>query len=267
MLKKNIFLWIFSFIITLTFAFIQRITGPTYPVKGKKDINGKVIKYKFPRSCEIGENKCVLTLESENDLKFIVRYKRYKTNDSFSELNFIKKDSKYIAILPPEPPAGKVEYFVIISDGKNEFKINLKPVVVRFKGSVPSYILIPHILFMFLFMLFSVKIFFSNVIFGKVVKHSIYLNYIFLIIGGFIFGPLTQYYAFGEYWTGFPYGYDLTDNKTLIMLIFWSITLFSVLKNKNYKFWINLSTIITFIVYLIPHSLFGSELDYSKIAK
>ena len=37
-----------------------------------------------------------------------------------------------------------------------------------------------------------------------------------LAVGGFILGPLVQNYAFGELWTGVPFGWDLTDNKTLI---------------------------------------------------
>ena len=41
-----------------------------------------------------------------------------------------------------------------------------------------------------------------------------------------ILGPLTQYYAFGALWTGFPFGIDLTDNKTLIALIGWIIAAF-----------------------------------------
>ena len=44
-------------------------------------------------------------------------------------------------------------------------------------------------------------------------------------IGGMILGPIVQKYAFGEYWTGFPYGGDFTDNKMLIMWLAWAIAM------------------------------------------
>ena len=31
----------------------------------------------------------------------------------------------------------------------------------------------------------------------------------------------VQKAAFGAYWTGFPFGYDLTDNKTVLMWLAW----------------------------------------------
>ncbi len=49
----------------------------------------------------------------------------------------------------------------------------------------------------------------------------LYWTLFLFIAGGMILGPLVQYFAFGELWTGIPFGWDLTDNKTLIALIFW----------------------------------------------
>ncbi len=37
-----------------------------------------------------------------------------------------------------------------------------------------------------------------------------------LLVGGMILGPVVQKYAFGVFWTGVPWGWDLTDNKTLV---------------------------------------------------
>ena len=44
-----------------------------------------------------------------------------------------------------------------------------------------------------------------------------------MIPGGFILGPLVQKFAFGEYWTGWPFGGDWTDNKTLAALVAWLV--------------------------------------------
>ena len=89
-------------------------------------------------------------------------------------------------------------------------------------------------------------------------------TFFLLLIGGMILGPVIQYYAFGQFWTGIPFGWDLTDNKTLIAFIAWAV---AVAGNRNkYRPHLTLiACIVTLIIYLIPHSMFGSELDYSKI--
>jgi hypothetical protein len=117
---------------------------------------------------------------------------------------------------------------------------------------------------MFLFMLFSVRIFLSAAFGLEPVRHSVPATAAFLVLGGFVFGPLTQYYAFGQGWTGFPFGRDLTDNKTLIMLVFWLAALRATLKGKAARAWVIAAFIVTAAVYLVPHSMFGSQLDYKK---
>jgi len=76
-----------------------------------------------------------------------------------------------------------------------------------------------------------------------------------------ILGPIVQKYAFGDLWTGFPFGYDLTDNKVLIAVVFWVAAFF--LKKKS-KWWVLAAAVIMLIIYLIPHSVLGSELDYDS---
>lgn len=248
-------IWIISFFITVSFAFFQRFTGPTYPVYGKIDN----FSYKLPRSCTIGK-RCIVTLKNK-DFKGYIEYKRFKTKDDFSRINFSSNENFSFAILPEQPPAGKLEYKL-----KNEIgEEKVSSVIVRFKGNVPALILIPHIILMFLFMLYSVKIFIAANFKKEISKKDVFSNLLFLLIGGFIFGPLTQYYAFGDLWTGFPFGHDLTDNKTLIMLIVWISAYIAVLKNKKELLWINIAFLFTAVIYLVPHSLLGSELDYQKI--
>jgi hypothetical protein len=86
-----------------------------------------------------------------------------------------------------------------------------------------------------------------------------------LFVGGFILGPLVQKFAFGALWTGFPFGYDLTDNKTLIAFIGWLIAIFAGRKGKPARGWVLAAAILLLIVFLIPHSLLGSELEYSEM--
>jgi hypothetical protein len=98
---------------------------------------------------------------------------------------------------------------------------------------------------------------------GKHPRYKFYsiLTLGLLIIGGLILGPMVQKYAFGELWTGIPFGWDLTDNKTLIGFIFWFIAVWKIRKEDKYL-WVIIAAIVLLAIYSIPHSMFGSELNY-----
>jgi hypothetical protein len=75
-----------------------------------------------------------------------------------------------------------------------------------------------------------------------------------------IMGPLVQKYAFNELWTGVPYGWDLTDNKTLIAFLAWLIA-YWVSRKQESRIAIIAAMVVTIVIFSIPHSLFGSQLD------
>ena len=78
-----------------------------------------------------------------------------------------------------------------------------------------------------------------------------------------ILGPIVQKYAFGVYWAGFPFDYDLTDNKLLIGVLGWIFAV-AATWNTERKWPTVIAAIILFAVYSIPHSMQGSEFDYEK---
>jgi hypothetical protein len=91
-----------------------------------------------------------------------------------------------------------------------------------------------------------------------------------MTVGGMILGPIVQKYAFGAFWTGWPFGYDLTDNKTLLMWIVWVGAALVLWKRPSprdriVRGSILVAAVVMMVVYLIPHSLRGSELDYSQL--
>ena len=138
-----------------------------------------------------------------------------------------------------------------------------EPVVIPFKGDVPLAILIPHVIAMFGAMFLSARTGLECLGKEPKLKKPIYWTLGFLFIGGFILGPAVQLYAFDAWWTGWPYGTDLTDNKTAIAFLAWIIAAIAHRKSRRIRAWVLGAAIVTLIVYLIPHSLFGSELDYS----
>ena len=162
-----------------------------------------------------------------------------------------------------EERAGKYEYFVFLDDGSDEpFSITGdKAIYARYKDSVPMWALLLHILAIFASMTIAIRTTLAALIEEKY-KGLITASIVSLLIGAFILGPLVQWYAFGVWWSGIPFGYDWTDNKVVVELIFWVLATYlnrGALENRKSVY---LAGFVTLLVYFIPHSIFGSEYDY-----
>lgn len=262
---KSILWWIFSIIFTLSIAYYQRTTGPTYPVRGKIEINDQVYKYKLLTSNDSDKPAQIYIKgeDSPNGITAFASYRKFKSNDEWIRVDFKPNENKLLAELPQQPPAGKLSYRVVVESNEQIYYLTEEPVVIRFKGPVPGYVLYPHILLMFLAMLFSTRTGIETLIKGGKTFSYAKVTLIFLLFGGMILGPVVQKYAFGEFWTGWPFGQDLTDNKTLVAFVAWIIAVIRLRKDREKRGWALVAAIILLAVYLIPHSMFGSELDYS----
>lgn len=260
MQNKKTLIWIFAVLLTISAAIYQRMTGPTYPQRTSITLDGKSYKFKLLRTFD-GPGDCPITIDlPDQTVTGILEYRIFPQKVDFTKLPMVREGNKLTANLPHQGMAGKLEYKIALTKGSEEVLLNDgTATVIRFKGHVPESILIPHILIMFLAMLFSnVAGIFALFNIPSLKMLKITLGTIF--IGGLIMGPLVQKYAFDELWAGVPYGWDLTDNKTLIAFIAWMIAwLFN--RNKESRSWVVAAMVVTLIIFSIPHSLFGSQLD------
>ncbi|MFN8241139.1 MAG: hypothetical protein U0X39_10395 [Bacteroidales bacterium] len=279
-MKKFLF-WFMALLITLLAAYYQRKTGPTYPKRTAIEVNDSSWSLRLVRSLGLDERSEVRLAVQDTSAKATLYYRRFPTNDKFQAVDFSYKtypvDSKFMnkvfkiyeekgfyAPIPQQPAAGKIEYYFSVTDSKGTREyFRDEPVVIRFKGTVPGYILGPHILIMFLAMLFSTLAGLMSVFKYKSYKKYAVWTLVLLLIGGMILGPLVQLHAFGELWTGVPFGWDLTDNKTLIAFVFWILAVVMNRKQDRPAF-VALAAIVLLLVYSIPHSMFGSQLNYES---
>jgi hypothetical protein len=263
MKNKTTIYWILAVLITLSAAYYQRKTGPTYPKEFDIQINR--FSYNISLLTSFGGNEdCPVELEIPDTVVHgKLFYKRYPTTDEWNSVD-LKREGDYLTgFLPNQPPAGKLAYYLKLSSpGETVYVTNDSPVIIRFKGNVPKGILYPHAFLMFLAMLLSTLA--ALLALGKHKRFRFYGNItlIALFIGGIILGPMVQYHAFGSAWTGIPFGWDLTDNKTLISFLFWLMAVAANRKAERPAFTI-LAAAVLLVIYTIPHSFFGSELDYS----
>ncbi len=263
---KNFLFWVLAFLITAGAAVYQRMTGPTYPVRGTIVIQNNGIDFQLDRSHETLQDYRIHIEAPNPQIKGSVEFKRFKSRDEWSHIPLRREGTVLTALLPYQPPAGKLAYRVILIMQDEEVSLTgEKPVVMRFKGAVPGWLLIPHVIIMFAAMLFSTRAGIEAFRPKKNPRVLVIWTTCLLFMGGMILGPLVQKYAFGALWTGFPFGTDLTDNKTLIAMIGWIIALIACRKEKPARGWVIAAAVLLLAVYLLPHSLLGSELDYSQL--
>ncbi len=263
--KSTALYWVLAVIITFGTAIYQRKTGPTYPKKVDIEINGKTYSTQLIRS-HGGDEDCPVELTiPDNEVTGTLFYKRYPTGEEWQSSSFQRTGDLLKTTLPHQPPAGKLSYYIKLHTANEEVKLpeEEEPILIRFKGAVPGYALYPHILFMFFAMLLSN--FTGLIAFAGFKKQVFYgrITFLLLLAGGMIMGPVVQLYAFGELWTGVPFGWDLTDNKTLIAFLFWVAAILGNIKRE--RPWLTvLAAVVLILIYSIPHSLYGSEFNYES---
>ena len=233
-MKKSLY-WLLAIVITLVLSVYQRMTGPTYPQKVTVELNGKPYKLKLPRS-GVQQDEVITIKGVDSRAKAQLHYRRYPTSEKYTTVDFTYHEGDLQAVLPVQPVGGKLQYY--ITAGWKDYPAD-EPLVIRFRNDV-----------------------FLLVITGKTYKKWLWITVATLFVGGFILGPMVQHVAFGPWWAGFPYGTDLTDNKTLIAFVAF-LAAVATLKWKYNKWVVALAVLLMIIVFSIPHSAYGSEYDYT----
>jgi hypothetical protein len=209
-----------------------------------------------------------------------------------------REGTRLIGHLPDQPNAGKLEYQIYLHSGPTppavpegsdasgvaEIRSEMSalvpagsmpvpesgPVVIRYRGDVPLMILLPHIFLMFLGMLFANRAGLEALRRVPVLFRYSLWTLVSLVVGGLVLGPLVQWFSFGQFWTGVPFGWDLTDNKTLIAVVAWLAVVLVGRRGRSdrgargLRGWVLAAAVITLVVFSIPHSLFGTKLDVAR---
>jgi len=261
MKTKKILFWVLAVIISLGAMVYQKMTGPTYPKKYKISYRNEEFRFELPRSNNGRPGAYPVEIELPEIFSAQLVWRLFPTENPWDTIEMERQGDLLTASLPHQRPAGKIEYHLALTaNGEPVDMQDDENVVIRFRGDVPAWVLIPHVLMMILTVIWSM----ATIIFALAnipsYKKHIGVTIIFLLIGGFILGPLVQKFSFGQYWTGWPFGDDMTDNKTLFALIAFVIAWF--LREKSYGKWLAVfAALVMLAVYLIPHSMNGSTLD------
>ena len=264
-MKNRRWLWVAAVVITLASAVYQRMSGPTYPVRGSVTLGGERVSFRLTRTHPgAGDQPIVLTV-ANTAITGEVRWRRFPTDDAWQTLPLVRTGETLAAALPHQPVAGKLEYQVRLQRGDERAVFPGRPAITRFRNEVPAAVLIPHVLAMFLAMLFSTAAGLSALGRWPQARREAGICIVLLLVGGFILGPLMQWYGFGAWWTGVPLGWDLTDNKTLVAAAAWLCAAFQMRGGRPARTAIVLAALTTLVVFLIPHSAWGSEIKWDTV--
>ncbi len=268
-------LWIAAVVVTLAAAAWQRWTGPSHPYRGGAEIEGEAFRYRLERSAVTTRDAEVSVPAPPAAERATLLWRRYPTEDPFAPEPMTHEGDRFVGRLPKQPPAGKVEYAIRMAPTGKGAPVHVpagrETVVLRFRGPVPAWVLVPHIAFMFFAILFGTRAALAGLLGRPETARCTAWTLGFMTAGGMILGPVVQKLAFGELWTGWPKGHDLTDNKTLIMWLAWvaAAGVLAFLRRPAQARWRRAAVVVAFLlmlgVYLVPHSARGSQLDYDRI--
>ncbi len=261
--------WALAFVLITALAAFQRLTGPTRPLRGSLRVDGHSVGYRLPRS-HGGEGGLTVRITVPKGMRGTLLWRRFPTSDPWRADEMRPDGDAIAAVIPHQPPAGKVEYRIELvgTTGASHLVPTDRPVVARFKGAVPAWVLVPHIAAMFAALMAATRAAMGAAV-GPAfsVRRPVLVSGLLLVLGGLVLGPIVQRYAFGAFWTGWPLGDDLTDTKTLIGAVAWTPAVVTALRGRAPRFAraaILCGWLVLMVVYLIPHSTRGSQLDWSE---
>jgi hypothetical protein len=261
-MRRSTYLWIVALAVTLVSAAYQRMSGPTYPVRGTVVLGGRPVPLVLTRTHGGPGDQPVEVTATDPAIHAQMMWRRYPSSQPWQTVEMERQSDVLKASLPHQAPAGKLEYQLRFTRGQEKAVFPDRPAVTRFKNEDPLVVLIPHVLAMFLGMLWATRAGLEALVRGSREHRLAWIAFGLLAIGGFVLGPLVQKAAFGQYWTGIPYGYDLTDNKTLIAGGAWLWALIRLRGRQSARWSVMTAAALTLVVFAIPHSVWGSQINW-----
>jgi hypothetical protein len=188
------------------------------------------------------------------------------------------KKGVFEACLPKLEKGTKIKYWITASNVVGtKVRVPKDPEkfgVLRYKGKASNFVVGAHVVFMFGAFFFMVMSFLAaiEILRGREDKKNAVRAARWVLassfIGGWPLGFLLNYQTFGTLWEGFPFGYDVTDNKTQVIFILWLVSLFLAwgsfigrgeekdrLGRKAFALAIVACFVISLALFVLPHSI------------
>lgn len=261
-----------AIVLTLVFVVIARITGPNFRYSVSQSGDGWTVTHRAPRVITDSDRSTLQVRETGN-------------LGAVSAIRLLGRERTWepgrfeVCAGVPLAPAGGARAWLFPVDRRPwmtkydySFRVTLKDgrevdllrggglMTVRFRGDVPLSLTLVHAIPMFAglyFVILACLLAFREMRGRAAAPGAVrtgFRGWLLMALGGLPLGWPMNWYAFGVLWEGWPFGADVTDNKTQAALLAYGIGLW--LARRRGKAWpVVVATVVVVTVYLIPHSI------------
>jgi len=227
-----------------------------------------------------GQPEIILQVEPPTEIDAAVLY-RVPGVEAFDTVGMSEiSTGVWSARLPAKGKGYRLEYgFIISQTGISEAGTTLATsatgyYLIKYKGEVSVTVLVLHILCMFAAFFYIIEAIFgafAMLIMGEEKEFTVAQTrwvLLFSFLGGVPLGFVLNRQRFGPIWEAFPFGTDITDNKTQLVIIFWIIVAALSWKSFTcrrtgrdavspgvYATAVIIASVLSLFLYLVPHSL------------
>ena len=228
----------------------------------------------------LGQPEIILQVKPPAEIDAAVLY-RTSGEEAFDTVGMSEiSEGIWAARLPGKEKGSRIEYGFIISQTEiAEAGIATATSItgyylIKYKGEVSVTVLILHILCMFAAFFFIIEAIlgaFAMLFMGEEKEFTVTQTrwvLLFTFLGGVPLGFVLNRQRFGPIWEAFPFGIDITDNKTQLIIIFWIIIAAMSWKSFAcrrtgrdlagpgvFATAVIVASVLSLILYLVPHSL------------
>jgi hypothetical protein len=257
MFKKILFLSIAGGL-TIVATFVQQLSSSDRPYNTSVNIGSTTYDFQLPVVHEGNEESLVEITLPDTSIHGQLFYKKYNIEEKWRTNNLIRMNENLVSVLPHQKPNIKIQYYIELnSKGKTYFIAKQNPVVVRFQGEVPKYILYPQVLVMFISLVIAIfagmLALFNIDTYKKYAKIAFYLFF----LGGFLIGLLVHMISFRHLFIQSLTCNDLTFYKNSIIFLIWLVVYYM---NKKYdiRYYTLAGAVLTLVLFCLPqHILFS----------
>jgi hypothetical protein len=154
---------------------------------------------------------------------------------------------------------------VFPAKAKPDFQSEYHYFKIRNEGRVTRGLLWAHILLMtvaiFLFihaLYYAIDYLKTGEDYAKI-WHTTFWGTLAFFISGFPIGWVIEKQVLGNYWEGIPFGWDITDSKTLFIFLYWLIIIllhrFGRLRERGFARAVIFGALFAIVMFMLPHSL------------
>ncbi|MFQ6091199.1 MAG: hypothetical protein ACE5OR_00700 [bacterium] len=204
-----------------------------------------------------------------------------KGRDDFISLpmTLTGQENEYVAVIPHQPRGTTVRYYIQASSITGTQVTLPKDALetgesyeLTFKGRASLALLGLHVggmiggLLLLLLAGYWASLFLRKGERLNALAKAAFGGTVFFFLGGIPLGIAVEYQVYGTVWTGIPVGTDVTDSKTLILVLYWigvlllfKGTLFqrgegkNLVSDRTFAWAVLIGAILTVIAFLIPH--------------